>query len=88
MEKVRDFMGTTLDSVIIEACLLQECFQVTAREPAKHTSVYIANMSPFDRLLSLGNWFRLYGTASTYPRHQAHRNVAYQRWEVLQTSSL
>ena len=57
---------------------------MTAREHANHTSAYIANTSPFDCLLSLGNWFRLYSTASTYPQGQAHRKVVYQQWEVLQ----
>lgn len=40
----------------------------TAREPAKHTSAYIANMSPSDCPLSPDNWFELYGTASIYPQ--------------------
>lgn len=71
MEKVGAFMGTALDAVIPKACLLQECFQMLedkAWEPANPTSAFIANTSPSDCPLSLGNCFRLSSTASASPQ--------------------
>lgn len=67
MEKVADFMGTTLDSVIIQACLLQDCFQVLKEwcKPGSlpatplHAQLTHCGLT----LLSLGSWFMVHGMA-------------------------
>lgn len=68
-------MGTTLDSVIIQPCLLQDCFQVLKEwcKPGSlaATPVHAELTRCSLALLSLGSWFRLCGMASTSPQGQA-----------------